>query len=390
MEEVHGTSSRTFIWPGIHAEVGENIRVLAQTARQAFIFTDRKCIPIAKRVALSLIQAKFDVAGYAMYPGESRKNLRTALGVYNKMAKTETDRGAVFVTVGGGVVTELGGFVASTYKEGQKLFHVPTSFVAQLDVAIAGKTGLNIRDGKNFVSTAYSPAAVFIDPSLLETLPKKEYQGGLAEVVKFGMVREADLLAFLEENLDGLEARTPLLLEEIVYRCASIKAKVEQESQSSNVNAVLRYGSTVGRALQAAGGFTKIHQGEALAVGMEAEAWMAEKMGIAGAGVTKAQNRILRMLDLPTRVRGLSYDKLFEAMEFDPKPASAWPRFALPESVGQAIHNIEVPLEVLQEALKAVLLPGGRIRAVRPMASPGDTEEPAPAPAEAPPPTASS
>jgi len=386
MEEVQGTSSRTFIWPGIHAEVGENIRVLAQTARQAFIFTDRKCIPIAKRVALSLIQAKFDVAGYAMYPGESRKNLRTALGVYNKMARTKTDRGAVFVTVGGGVVTELGGFVASTYKEGLKLFHVPTSLVAQLDVGIAGKTGLNISDGKNFVATTYSPAGVFIDPSLLETLPKKEYQAGLAEAVKYGMVREADLLTFLEENLDGLEARTPLLLEEIVYRCASIKAAVEQEAQSSHVSRVLKYGSTVARALQAAGGFTKIHQGEALAVGMEAEAWMAEKMGIAAAGTAKAQNRILRLLDLPTRVRGLSYEKLFEAMEFDPKPASAWPPFALPESVGRAAHNIEVPLEVLQEALKAVLLPGGRIRAVRPMASSEETDE-APAPAEAPPST---
>jgi len=382
MKEVQGTSSRTFIWPGIHAEVGENIRVLAQNARQAFIFTDRKCIPIAKRVALSLIQSKFDVAGYAMYPGESRKNLRTALGVYNKMAKTKTDRGAVFVTVGGGVVTELGGFVASTYKEGLKLFHVPTSLVAQLDVGIAGKTGLNIADGKNFVATTYSPAGVFIDPSLLETLPKKEYQAGLAEAVKYGMVREADLLKFLEENLDGLEARTPLLLEEIVYRCASIKAAVEQEAQASSVSMILKYGSTVGRALQAAGGFTKIHQGEALAVGMEAEAWMAEKMGIAATGVTKAQNRILRLLDLPTRVRGLSYDKLFEAMEFDPKPASAWPRFALPENVGHAAHNVEVPLEVLQEALKAVLLPGGRIRAVRPMAPSEESEE---TPAEAPP-----
>lgn len=388
MEEVRGTSSRTFIWPGIHAEVGENIRVLAQSARQAFIFTDRKCIPIAKRVALSLIQAKFDVAGYAMYPGESRKNLRTALGVYNKMAKTKTDRGAVFVTVGGGVVTELGGFMASTYKEGLKLFHVPTSLVAQLDVGIAGKTGLNIPDGKNFVATAYSPVAVFIDPSLIETLPKKEYQAGLAETVKYGMVREADLLSFIEENLEGLEARTPLLLEEIVYRCASIKAAVEQEAQSSNVSAILRYGSTVGRALQAAGGYTKIHQGEALAVGMEAEAWMAEKMGIAAADVVKAQNRILRLLDLPTRVRGLSYDKLFEVMEFDPKPASAWPRFALPESVGHAMHNVEVPLEVLQEALRAILLPGGRIRAVRPMASPEETEEAPASTAEVPPPTA--
>jgi 3-dehydroquinate synthase len=394
MEEVRLTSSRIFIWPGIHAEVGENVRVLAPAARQVFIFTDRKCIPIAKRVAMSLMAAKFDVAGYAMYPGESRKNLRTALGIYNKMAKTNIDRGAAFVTVGGGVVTELGGFVANTYKDGLKLFHVPSSFVAQLDVGIGGKTGLNIKDGKNFVSTSYSPTAVFVDPSLLETLPPKEYLAGLAEAVKYGMVREADLLAFLEENIEGIEARTPLLLEEIVYRCAAIKAAVEQDSQSSGVAAILKYGSTVGNALIAAGGNRKIHAGEALAVGMEAEAWMAEKMGIAAPGVPKTQNRILRLLDLPTRVRGLAFDTLFQALNFDPKPVSAWPRFALPESVGHAVHNIEIPLEVLQEALKSVLLPGGRMRAVRPMpayeeteaaAAPAAPETPEAAPTEVPP-----
>ena len=383
MEEVRLTSSRIFIWPGIHAEVGENIRVLAPQARQVFIFTDRKCIPIAKRVAMGLMQANFEVAGYAMYPGESRKNLRTALGIYNKMAKKKIDRGAAFVTVGGGVVTELGGFVASTYKDGLKLFHVPTSFVAQLDVGIGGKTGLNINEGRSFVSTAYPPEAVFVDPSLLETLPPKEYQAGLAEAVKYGMIREADLLSFLEENVEGLEARTPLLLEEIVYRCAGIKAKVEQESASNGGAAVLKYGWTVGRALQSAGGFSKIHAGEALAVGMEAEAWMAEKMGVAAPGVVKAQNRILRLLDLPTRVRGMSFDTLFQALDFDPKPVSAWPKFALPEAVGHANHGIEIPLEVLQEALKSVLLPGGRMRAVRPMASAEEAESAA---AEVPPP----
>lgn len=367
MEEVRVTSARIFIWPGIHAEVGENVRVLAPSAKQVFIFTDRKCIPIAKRVALSLLQAKFEVSGYAMYPGESRKNLRTALGVYNKMAKTKVDRGAAFITVGGGVVTDLGGFVASTYKEGLKLFHVPTSFVAQLDVAMTGKTAVNLREGKNFVSTAYPAGAVFVDPSLLETLPNRDYQAGLAEVVKFGMVREADLLSFLEENLDGVNARTPLLLEEIVYRCAAIKAAVEQESQASSVGAILHYGTIVGRALLAAGGYSKIHPGEAQSCGMEAEAWMAEKIGLAPPGVARTQNRILRLLDLPTRIRGLSQDKLVEALAFDVNVPGTRPRFAFPEAVGHARHGVDVPPDVLLDGLKSILLPGGRIRASRPM-----------------------
>jgi 3-dehydroquinate synthase len=369
MEEVRGTSARIFIWPGIHAEVGENVRVLAQDTRHVFVFTDRKCIPIAKRVAMSLMQQNFEVFGYAMYPGESRKTLNTALGVYNKMARRNVERGCVFVTVGGGVVTELGGFVASTYKEGLKLFHVPTSLVAQLDVAIASRTGVNLKDGKNFISTTYSPTAVFVDPSLLQTLPPREYQAGLAEVVKYGMVREADLLAFIEEKIDAITAKTPAILEEVVYRCANIKSAVELDAQSSSVRAILGYGGIVKRALEAAGGYKKIQSGEALSVGMEAELWMAERMGVAAPGVAKTQNRILRMLDLPTRIRGLSQDTLVEALAFDAKAAGSRPRFALPETVGHARHGIDVPADVLLDGLKSVLLRGGRIRAVRPMPS---------------------
>jgi len=375
MEEVRLGLTRVFIWPGIHAEVAENIRVLAPSARQAFIFTDRKCIPIAKRVALSLLQEKFEVAGYAMYPGESRKNLRTALGVYNKMAKTGIDPGCAFVTVGGGVVTELGGFVASTYREGLRLFHIPTSFVAQVDVAIGGKTGLNLPGGKNLVATNFPPLAVFVDPSLLETLPRRDYQAGLAEVVKCGMVREADLLAFLEENAEGIEARTPLLLEEILFRCITIKAALEQENQGSGAGTIFNYGGTVKRALEAAGGYRKVHPGEAQAVGMEAEAWMAQKMGIASSGVARTQNRILRLLDLPTRVRGLSRDTLLESMAFDATIPGSRPRFALPESVGQTKPGVDVPPDILLEGLQSILLPGGRIRAVRPMAAVEETAE---------------
>jgi 3-dehydroquinate synthase len=380
MEEVQGTSARIFIWPGIHAEVGENVRVLAPNSKQVFVFTDRKCIPIAKRVAMSLMQQNFEVFGYAMYPGESRKTLATALGVYNKMARTNVERGCVFVTVGGGVVTELGGFVASTYKEGLRLFHVPTSLIAQLDVAIASRTGVNLRDGKNFISTTYSPTAVFVDPSLLQTLPPREYQAGLAEVVKYGMVREADLLAFVEDKIDGVVARTPAVLEEVVYRCANIKSAVEQEAQSSGARAILNYGGIVKRALEAAGGYKKILPGEALAVGMEAEAWMAERMGLASPGVAKAQNRILRKLDLPTRIRGLSRDKLVEALAFDAKSAGTRPRFALPESVGHARHDVDVPADVLLDGLKAILLRGGKIRAARPMESAEESEAEAAAP----------
>src|SRR6185503_3848024 len=157
----------------------------------------------------------------------------------------------------------------------------------------------------------------------------------------------------------------------------------EQEDQSSGVRAILNYGGVVKRALEAAGGYKKIQPGEALSIGMEAELWMAERMGLAAPGVSKTQNRILRLLDLPTRVRGLSRDKLVEALAFDAKAAGSRPRFALPETVGHARHGIDVPADVLLDGLNSILLPGGKIRAARPMPSSEEMEAEAAAAAEA-------
>ncbi|HXG63159.1 MAG TPA: 3-dehydroquinate synthase family protein [Planctomycetota bacterium] len=368
MKEVRHPASRIFIWPGIHAEVGETLRVLAPEARHAFILTDRKCIPIAKRVALSLIQAGVGVSGYAMYPGERRKTLQTAAGAAAKMLRTNTDRTSVFVTVGGGVVAELGGFVASAYQEGLRLFHVPTTLVAQVDAAIGSTAGVNVGDGRNVLSVSHAATAVFVDPTLLETLPRPEYLAGLAEVVKYGMVREADVLAELEEGREGIESRNPALLEEIVARCVAIKAAVEEAARGApGVRAVLEYGRTVGRALEAAGSFRKIRSGDAQAVGMEAEAFMAWRLGVAPPGVLRAQNRILRLLDLPTRVRGLAPEKVLEAMRLNRGNPGARLNLALPRRVGEAGPGIEVPVEVAEEALRFVILPGRRIRAARPL-----------------------
>jgi 3-dehydroquinate synthetase len=295
------------------------------------------------------------------------------------MAKSRIERGSVFVTVGGGVVTELGGFVAATYREGLTLFHIPTTFVAQLDVAIGGKTGLNLKDGRNWVAKPHSPAAVFADPSLLESLPRREYLAGLAEVVKYGMTREADLLALLEERIDDVTARKPALLEEIIYRCASIKASLEQAAAAGETP--LDYGRTIGLGLEAAGLYRKIHPGDALAIGMEAEVLIAQRMGMAPPGVAKTQNRILRLLDLPTRVRGLAPAKLLEAMGIDKGAAGRRPRFALPQAVGDARSGVEVPVEVIEETLREIALPGRHLRAARPMLAPEAPAETAASPA---------
>ncbi|MBI2899875.1 MAG: 3-dehydroquinate synthase, partial [Planctomycetes bacterium] len=259
------------------------------------------------------------------------------------------------VTVGGGVVGDLGGFVASTYMRGLALFHVPTTLLAQVDASIGGKTAVNLRRGKNLVGTFHRPRGVFIDPMTLASLPQREFVGGLAEVAKAAMIRDAELFAYLEANAAAILAREPGPLEEIVFRAASVKAAVvEEDEREAGLREILNYGHTVGHAIEAAAGF-KGHHGEAVSAGMEAEAKIATDLGILAPDATAAQGRLIESLGLPRRVSGVSRTKVRDAMSADKKSRDGRLRFALPEAVGRARFGVEVPDETVDAALAMVL-----------------------------------
>ena len=354
MREIPLLTSKILVGPGLLCHLQQG---LVQGTR-AFLLTDRNCLRYARSVEAFLVQAGMDVTVLALPAGEAQKTLATAGRIYDRMARAGMDRKSILVAVGGGVITDVGGFVASTYMRGIPSILVPTTLLGQVDAAIGGKTGVNLSHGKNLVGTFSQPSLVLCDPEALKTLPRREYVSGLGEVVKYGMIRDAALFEVLEKNIEGIRARDAAVLDEVVYRCAVIKADVvSRDERESGGRAILNYGHTIGHALEAAGNYRALHHGEAVSIGMEAEAVIAMKLGIAPLEVLAAQNRLLKLCGLPTRARKLPQKKVLAALKLDKKNVAGKTRFVLPEAVGKVRWGVEVPPDLVLSALRTVTAP---------------------------------
>jgi 3-dehydroquinate synthase len=205
------------------------------------------------------------------------------------------------------------------------------------------------------VGTFSQPRAVLCDARLLETLPPREFTAGLGEVVKYGMIRDAELMGILDRSAESIRRRDPEVLDEIIHRCAAIKARVVNEDErESGLRAILNYGHTIGHALEAAGGYRLLHHGEAVAVGMEAEAFIALELGLVPLEVLAEQNRILKVCGLPTRVGKLPRARLLGALRLDKKSEGGRPRFVLPEAVGRVRWGVDVPPDLVLRSLRTV------------------------------------
>jgi 3-dehydroquinate synthase len=353
MHEIPLLGSKIRVGRGQIDAAGAAVRELAPRASRAFVLTDRGCARYAKRVAKGLEAAGLPSSTAVLPAGESQKRLSTAAKLYDLLVAAGADRRTPLVAVGGGVITDLGGFVAATFMRGIPAILVPTTLLGQVDAAIGGKTGVNLPQGKNLVGTFTQPKAVILDPDALATL----HTSGLGEVVKYGMIRDAALFERLGRDVEALRDREPAALEEVVRRCAEIKAEVVgADEREGGLRAILNYGHTIGHALEAAGGYRALQHGEAVAVGMEAEAFIALELGMVGVDVLAAQNRLLKSLGLPTRTRKLPRAKLLAALRLDKKSEGGRPRFVLPEAVGRVRPGVEVDPELVRSALRAVTL----------------------------------
>lgn len=322
---------------------------------RALVLTDRNCRKYAKPVEQGLKRSGVETKVTVLPPGEVQKSLAVAGKLHQEMARFGMDRKSALFAVGGGVITDLGGFVASTYMRGIRFYLFPTTLLGQVDAAIGGKTAVNLPQGKNLVGTFCQPSAVFCDTAVLKTLPEREFVSGLGEVVKYGMIRDAVLFDLIEKNIDGLKERNPLVLEDIVYRCVAIKADVvTKDEKESGERAILNYGHTIGHALEAAGNYKTLQHGEAVSIGMEAEAILSMELGIAPLEVLAAQNRLLKRCGLPTRVKKMPQKKVLAALKLDKKNVSGKTRFVLPEAVGKVRWGVEVPADLIAAALRTV------------------------------------
>ena len=296
---------------------------------------------------------------------EAGKNLQTVEKIARKLVHAGADRKSLLIAVGGGVVGDVAGFVAASYLRGLALVQVPTTVVAQVDSAIGGKTGVNLPEGKNLVGAFYPPRGVLVDPEVLASLPEREFRGGLAEVIKYGVIADAKLFAFLEQNIDRILRRDSRAMEHVIRRSIEIKANVvSRDERESGLREILNYGHTFAHALESATRYRKYRHGEAVAWGMMCAAMLGHE-----AANTPADD-VARIVSLVRRIGPLpgwpavEPQRLFAFMQADKKTKFGRVRFVLSPRLGHAESYEAVP----EKTALCVLRYGPQL-ALRPMES---------------------
>jgi len=293
-------------------------------------------------------------------PGEGSKTLAVAGDLYDRMLQAGLDRGSVVVGLGGGVMTDLAGFVAATYMRGVAWVAVSTSLLGQVDASVGGKTGVDHPACKNLIGAFHQPSAVLADVSALATLPEEELRTGLAEVLKHAMIRDAGLMDRLEADADALLARDPQVLEDVVARNVEIKAEVvSADEREGGLRRILNYGHTVGHALESLalasdgslGGGPPTH-GRAVALGMVAEAHVAQARGLLPAEAAQRQRDLLARFGLPVALNEpVDPDRCLDLMRHDKKAAAGRLWFVLPEAIGKVVQTNDVTDDEIRAAL---------------------------------------
>ncbi len=294
---------------------------------------------------LAAADPEIDVDLLVIDPGEASKSVEIADRLWQELLDLGADRDTVVVAVGGGVVGDLAGFVAATYARGLSFFQVPTTVLAQVDSSVGGKVAINLPGAKNMVGAFWQPLGVLIDTQVLNTLADREYRAGLAEVVKYGVILDADFFAYLEQHGEQLNQRQPDVLRTVIARCCQLKADVVQqdERETSGQRAVLNYGHTFGHALEAETGYGQLLHGEAVAIGMLCASRLAERLGRIPPEVTQRQFDLLQGLGLPVEVPDVEIDGLMNAMRRDKKVSHGRLRFVLPTRLGHVELVGDVP-----------------------------------------------
>lgn len=285
--------------------------------------------------------------------GEGSKSLQTAAGLHERLASEALHRTDLIAGVGGGVVTDLAGFVASTFMRGVEVVNVPTTLLGQVDAAIGGKTAVNLPAGKNLVGTFHQPAGVLCDVSVLRSLPRPELRSGLAEVAKYGFIADPHLATGLPAMAPGVISATPETLIPLVVSCAAIKARfVGADEREAGARETLNYGHTFAHAIEACASFSGIRHGEAVSLGMMIAAHLSELLGIGGDGLAGVHEEILSAAGLP--VRATLDGRALEAAWQRDKKFKDGVRFVLLKALGEPVTGVRAGPETVREAIGRV------------------------------------
>lgn len=335
------------IQPGILDQADEILGKFCSN-RSCLVVTDSNVEPLYFDRLKNVKCSKF------VFPaGEKHKNIDTITAVCRQAVSSGLDRKSLIVALGGGVCGDMAGFAAAVYMRGIDFIQVPTTLLAMVDSSVGGKTGVDLPEGKNLVGAFWQPQLVLVDPATLKTLPKDEVRNGLAEVVKYGMIRDWDFFRLLEENVAALDSLDMEFYTRIIKRCCEIKAEVvSHDERESGLRAILNYGHTFGHAIEMLSDFGIAH-GAAVSIGMAAAVELGILSGRISEDYAGRQNALLKNIGLPTSIpSGFDPEKIYGAMLHDKKTVGTKIKLVLPTGEGAVSIVGDVDTDLIIQALR--------------------------------------
>jgi 3-dehydroquinate synthase len=309
----------------------------------------------------SLQAEGFEVATVILPAGERFKTAKSLQLIYDAALAHRMERSSLIVALGGGVVGDMAGYAAATWLRGIKLVQVPTTLLAMVDSAIGGKTGINHPQGKNLIGAFYQPQLVWIDPTVLQTLPARELRSAMGEVIKYGVIWDRDLFDHLiaSPRLDQLRYIKPELLDTILYQCAKAKAEVvSKDEKEGNLRAILNYGHTIGHAIEMVTNFRTFNHGEAVGLGMVAAGAIALELGDWTQAEHEQQLALIAKAHLPQSIpANIDLEQVIAALSLDKKVSAGKIKFVLPTAIGTVKVTDQVSSDLIRKVLRQILTP---------------------------------
>jgi 3-dehydroquinate synthase len=309
-----------------------------------------------ERAIASLQSAGFEVNSCTIPAGERYKTLTSIQKLYDAALENRLERSSTLVALGGGVIGDMTGFAAATWLRGINFVQVPTTLLAMVDAAIGGKTGVNHPQGKNLIGAFHQPRLVLIDPQVLNTLPVREFRAGMAEVIKYGIIWDAQLFAQMEQSdrLDQLRYLDTGLLQEILSRSCQAKADVvSKDEKEAGLRAILNYGHTIGHAVESLTGYRVVNHGEAVAIGMVAAGQLSVNLQLWEQAAQERQLALIQKTGLPTQLpAGVDIEAIIDSLQTDKKVKAGRVRFVLPTQIGAVTVTDQVPAEQIRQVLR--------------------------------------
>lgn len=347
-----GFTYRVIIEKGSLETAGKAGRLLLPSARALLVSDENVYSIYGDRVLKALEMEKWQVSSCQVQPGEQVKTMVSASRLYDAAVDAELDRNSPIIALGGGVIGDLAGFVASTYLRGVPLIMIPTSLLAQVDSSVGGKVAVNHPRGKNLIGSIYPPRLVLIDPEVLETLPRRELLAGLAEVIKYGIIENADFFYWLEKNFNKLLSGDKACLEQAIAESVRAKARVVRADEYENdYRRILNFGHTIGHALEAATSYSYYLHGEAVLVGMEAAVKLALHKGLIKNIEAERIVALLSKMNYKKAPADLTSEMVIDKLRQDKKRRQNDLIFILPAEIGKTVVEAVNDQKLLEDVV---------------------------------------